>query len=123
MRILRFGSVGIINTVSSYLLFWLFIHIDMYYLLASALSYIIGAVISYFINAKYTFANHANIGGLFKFLMISIYSLAAGVVLLYLLASITGIDVLIAQVLVVLIRFPVVYLLVKHIIFKNIHSY
>ncbi|EQL86454.1 hypothetical protein D019_0863 [Vibrio parahaemolyticus VP2007-095] len=45
------------------------------------------------------------------------------VLLLYIFKSTVGIHVLIAQILVVLIRFPIVYLLMKRMVFNQAHLF
>lgn len=123
MKIVKFGSVGILNTLFSYLVFCGLIYIDVYYLLASVLSFSAGALFSYLMNSRYTFSSGYNARGFIKFFSIMLASLALSVLLLYLFKSFVGIHVLIAQILVVFIRFPIVYLLVKRVVYGHAHQY
>ncbi|OCQ05125.1 GtrA domain-containing protein, partial [Vibrio parahaemolyticus] len=59
----------------------------------------------------------------FKFITITAGSLFLSVLLLYIFKSTVGIHVLIAQILVVLIRFPIVYLLMKRMVFNQAHLF
>lgn len=120
MKIVKFGSVGAISTIFSYLVFWGLIHLNVYYLLASTLSFLAGTVINYFMNAKYTFSSLPNARALLKFLAIMTVSLSTSLFLLYLFTDIVGVQVLIAQIFVVLVRFPINYLLVKCLVFNRL---
>ncbi|MFC1234448.1 GtrA family protein [Vibrio sp. F74] len=122
MRIVKFGSVGILNTSFSYLVFCGLLYVNVYYLAASALSFIAGTALSYMMNSKYTFSADVSTKRFLKFFIIMVASLTFSLLLLYILKSVAGIDVLIAQILVVLIRFPIMYLLMKCIVFNQVRS-
>ncbi|TOO39339.1 hypothetical protein CGH36_23740, partial [Vibrio parahaemolyticus] len=47
MKIVKFGSVGILNTLVSYLVFCVLIYFDVYYLTSSVLSFLVGSAFSY----------------------------------------------------------------------------
>ncbi|WP_315905063.1 GtrA family protein [Vibrio fluvialis] len=123
MKIVKFGSVGVLNTVFSYLLFCVLIYLDVFYLVASMLSFLSGTLLSYLMNSKYTFSVYANIRSFVKFLVIMLASLLISLLLLYVFKNVVGVHVLIAQVLVVLVRFPILYLLMKHVVFNQVHLY
>ncbi|EPF7752295.1 GtrA family protein [Vibrio parahaemolyticus] len=123
MKIVKFGSVGILNTLVSYLVFCVLIYVDVYYLTSSVLSFLVGSFFSYIMNSRYTFSVYSNVRSFFKFLIITTGSLFLSVLLLYIFKSTVGIHVLIAQILVVLIRFPIVYLLMKRMVFNQAHLF
>ncbi|CAI2336910.1 GtrA family protein [Vibrio parahaemolyticus] len=123
MKIVKFGSVGILNTLVSYLVFCVLIYFDVYYLTSSVLSFLVGSAFSYIMNSRYTFFVCANVRSFFKFITITAGSLFLSVLLLYIFKSTVGIHVLIAQILVVLIRFPIVYLLMKRMVFNQAHLF
>lgn len=123
MKIVKFGSVGILNTLVSYLVFCVLIYFDVYYLTSSVLSFLVGSAFSYIMNSIYTFSVCTNVRSFFKFITITAGSLFLSVLLLYIFKSTVGIHVLIAQILVVLIRFPIVYLLMKRIVFNQAHLF
>ncbi|MDF4584522.1 GtrA family protein [Vibrio parahaemolyticus] len=123
MKIVKFGSVGILNSLVSYLVFCVLIYFDVYYLTSSVLSFLVGSAFSYIMNSRYTFSVCANVRSFFKFITITAGSLFLSVLLLYICKSTVGIHVLIAQILVVLIRFPIVYLLMKRMVFNQAHLF
>ncbi|MBO1664497.1 GtrA family protein, partial [Vibrio parahaemolyticus] len=70
MKIVKFGSVGILNTLVSYLVFCVLIYVDVYYLTSSVLSFLVGSFFSYIMNSRYTFSVYSNVRSFFKFLII-----------------------------------------------------
>ncbi|TOO35217.1 GtrA family protein, partial [Vibrio parahaemolyticus] len=71
MKIVKFGSVGILNTLVSYLVFCVLIYVDVYYLTSSVLSFLVGSFFSYIMNSRYTFSVYSNVRSFFKFLIIT----------------------------------------------------
>ena len=57
---LRFLVAGAINTVVSYLLFYVLIIIGLYYVVASIFSYTIATLVSYFLNKSWVFGKREN---------------------------------------------------------------
>ncbi|OED71422.1 hypothetical protein A143_17630 [Vibrio splendidus ZS-139] len=123
MRIFKFGSVGFVNTVLSYSIFALLIYLNVHYLVASSLSFFVGTMFSYVINSQYTFSVQSNVRGFIKFFLITLASLTVSLLLLYIFKSKFSTPVLLAQLLVVLVRFPFVYLLMKYVVFNRIRTY
>ena len=123
MRIFKFGSVGFVNTVLSYSIFALLIYLNVHYLVASSLSFFVGTMFSYVINSQYTFSVQSNVRGFIKFFLITLASLTVSLLLLYIFKSKFNTPVLLAQLLVVLVRFPFVYLLMKYVVFNRIRTY
>jgi len=123
MKIVKFGLVGIWNTALSYLVFCILIYLDIFYLIASVLSFLVGTLFSYLMNSKYTFSTNVNPRSFAKFLVVLLASIAISLLLLYVFKHVFGMNVLVAQVLVVLVRFPIVYLLLKRTVFNQVQSY
>ena len=123
MKIVKFGSVGVLNTAFSYLLFCGLIHLDVFYLFASTLSFLAGTLFSYLINSRFTFSVYTNTRSFLKFFAIMLVSLTGSLLLLYVFRNAVGLHTLVAQLLVVLVRFPIVYLLLKRVVFDRVQSY
>lgn len=123
MKIVKFGSVGVLNTAFSYLLFCGLIHLDVFYLFASTLSFLAGTLFSYLMNSRFTFSVYTNTRSFLKFLAIMLLSLTGSLLLLYVFRNAVGLHTLVAQLLVVLVRFPIVYLLLKRVVFDQVQSY
>ncbi|MFN1512033.1 MULTISPECIES: GtrA family protein [Vibrio harveyi group] len=123
MKIVKFGSVGVLNTAFSYLLFCGLIHLDVFYLFASTLSFLAGTLFSYLMNSRFTFSVYTNTRSFLKFFAIMLVSLTGSLLLLYVFRNAVGLHTLVAQLLVVLVRFPIVYLLLKRVVFDRVQSY
>ncbi|MDN3717482.1 GtrA family protein [Vibrio breoganii] len=116
MKIFKFGLFGILNSLLSYMVFSFLIYIGAYYLLASLLSFILGTISSYYLNSTYTF--HTTVGNskLVKFSISMTLSLVLGLLLLYFFVDALSVPILLAQIYVIIIRFPVNYLLAENTI-------
>lgn len=123
MKIVKFGSVGVLNTAFSYLLFCGLIHLDVFYLFASTLSFLAGTLFSYLMNSRFTFSVYTNTRSFLKFFAIMLVSFTGSLLLLYVFRNAVGLHTLVAQLLVVLVRFPIVYLLLKRVVFDRVQSY
>lgn len=119
MSLVKFGSIGILNTLFSYFVYWLLIELGVYYLLASIVSYVSGTVFSYIANAKLTFTTKTSIHTFIRFLLVNLTALLFSLLLLFILSDLINIHVLIAQLIVVFVRFPIVYLIMQKKVFSS----
>ncbi|MEH7199359.1 GtrA family protein, partial [Priestia megaterium] len=55
IKFLKFGFVGIMNTLLTIISYLALIHFDMNYILANVLSYFIGVINSYYWNKSWVF--------------------------------------------------------------------
>lgn len=75
-RILRFGAVGILNTIITILSFMLLVYVGVNYLLANTLAYGLGVINSYILNKNWVFKSDAQHQRLFlKFLLVNLITL------------------------------------------------
>lgn len=117
MKLARFFSVGVLNTLFSYAVYCTLIYIEVYYILSSIISFSLGVLVSYVLNTRLTFSRRMDSKSLLKFSTIMCLSLLISIGMLFILKTMLNINVLIAQVLVVCIRFPIVYIVIK----KNVY--
>lgn len=81
---LKFGIVGLSNTLISYLAFLLFFKIfSIAYILSSICAYFTGLLNSYFWNLRWTFKKRHSRDVLFKFIIVNIVSLGSKVLIVY----------------------------------------
>lgn len=120
-RVMKFITVGGINTAADYAVF-IFL---TYFLLwgseiSQAISFIVGMVISYVLNRSWTFETNESFFGkaMAKFLVLNIATLGLSVYLMYLFADVLNIHKLIAKVIITIITAVISYTFNK-IIFKN----
>lgn len=116
---LKFSMVGGVNTAFSYLVFYLLIKLDVFYLLSAVLSYIFGTVLSYILNARHTFKKQRRFRAYVIYVLVNLISLGYGLLLLYIIKNALMWHVLIAQALVVGLRLPLTFLLAQKIVFSS----
>ena len=90
-QFIRFGMVGVCNTVIDFLIFWIlhtFFDVNKYY--AQIVSYCISVLNSYAMNKKFTFKvdEKANAAALLKFFTVNLVSLSASLLVFRLLDGI-----------------------------------
>lgn len=107
---LRFGLVGVINTVSAYLAFVAIYQLSGRYLVASVLSYFIGMLISYTLNRSFVFQGEKKAGQFVPFCAVNLTSLACSTGILFILVDYAGVMVYLAQVLAIGVSMVVNYL-------------
>jgi putative flippase GtrA len=101
---LRFATIGGINTLLSWCLYAVLVHVGANYLLSSAVAFAAGALNSYALNRRWTFRSRGRrVPEALRFGVVQCAGLALDLCLLYLLVHGAGVHHLIAQALV----FPV----------------
>ncbi len=114
----KFALVGVVNTLVSYVFFSLLIYAGCHYLLASVMSYVLGASVSYRLNAAYTFSVMTTKRGYFTFILLSTVAILFGMALLHVLIEFVSLSAYLAQICVVFLRFPLVYILSHSLVFN-----
>jgi putative flippase GtrA len=125
LKLAKYFSVGIIATAIDWALFYVFIqYLQMFYLLALALSYILSTVLNYFMNRRYTFRNaYGKIHIQFaSFATVAVLGMGLNEVLVYGMANyvlgITGPRLMASRAIATLIVFIWNFLINKSITFK-----
>ncbi len=106
--VFRFLVVGFFNTLFSYSVFLILIFMGIYYILASFLSYFVAILGSYWLNKKWVFKSEKkSLSTFFGFVMINSISLTLGLLSIFLLVDVIGVDVLLSQVFCIFISMAV----------------
>ena len=85
-KLVKFGLVGIVNTLISIGCYILFVKLGMHYILANIVSYMIGLLNSYYWNKKWVFNNRENHLSVFvKFVIVNLVVLSINTGCLFLL--------------------------------------
>ena len=101
-RFLKFGTVGLFNTLITLGSYTLFVSIGMNYLLANVLGYGLGVLNSYYWNKKWVFQIKEGRANVFlKFVAVNLLTLAFNTSILYLLVNRVGLHPVVANVLAV----------------------
>ena len=58
LQFIKFGIVGISNTIISLIVYYIFIYFGLHYIIANTAGFIFGTINAYFWNNKYVFKKH-----------------------------------------------------------------
>lgn len=120
-RFIKFGLVGVLNTLINWILFILLNSIGVYYIISNIIAYSISTLNSYLWNSKWVFKYSGdNIKETsFKFIVLNIIGLTLNTIILYLLVDIAGLNKLIALVITTGIVMILNYFINKLWVFKK----
>lgn len=106
---LKFGLVGILNTLIDFIMFVMFIHFGANYIVAQVGSYTCGLVNSYVLNKSWTFQSNKkiNVQEIGKFIAVNFITFLITIGLLHLFKQMTGLDLLLIKLIVTAIGMAV----------------
>lgn len=119
-QLIKFGIVGVSNTIISYVVYALLVYLGMHYLLANVISYFAGVVNSFFWNSRYVFKTQGdptlNPAKVFlKTLTASAFTgLVVNNLLLMFWVRVVGVNEYLGPLLNLVVTFPLNYLLNKY---------
>ena len=97
IQFLKFGIVGILNTLITVVSFNILVFVNINYLCANCISYFLGVINSYLLNSKFVFKESRSKENLTKFLIVNILVLGFNS-LLYLGVNELGVNISISQI-------------------------
>lgn len=111
-KIVKFGIIGVINTLLFFTLFFLFFNIiKFHYLLATTISYFLAIINSFAFNKKWTFESNGNSRKEFiKFCFVNCIAIIVNSLVMFLLVDKIGLNPWFAQVLTICVTMCVNYL-------------
>lgn len=112
---LRFVVSGIINTVSTYLIY-LFLLLFLNYSIAYTISYLSGIFISYYLNTLFVFNEKVSLMKFLKFPIVYVIQYLINVLMMYVLVEHLGMSAKIVPIIVIIVTIPINYVLSKLII-------
>lgn len=124
LQFVKFGMVGVSNTIISLLTYYVVVFFGGYYLFANALGFVTGTLNAYLWNSRFVFKKEAGQSGagmkaLFKSFVSYGATFLLSSVLLYLQVQILGISEMIAPIVNVMITTPLNFILNKLWIFAR----
>ena len=121
IQFIKFGVVGISNTLITALIIWFLLRIlNWSDYMSNFAGYVIGLINSFFWNRKWTFNSNSNVRiTVFKFMVTFVISYLIQLGNLYLLLNFTSFDSYICQLLSIIIYTCVNFALNKYYTFKN----
>jgi len=112
---IRFLVVGLINTISTYLIYLLLLF-ALSYDISYTLSYLAGIVISYYLNSYYVFKEKISIKKFLKYPIVYVVQYVINLLGLYILVEYLNIPKEVVPLIVIILSIPITYLLSKLII-------
>ncbi|MCD2502889.1 GtrA family protein [Clostridium sp. NSJ-145] len=121
ISIIKFGSVGVMNTLINWIIFFVLNKIGIYYMIANIIAYSIATVNSYFWNSIWVFKynNSSKLKSSIKFILLNLWGGSINTGLLYLLVDKLSIDKMISLVIVTGIVMIINYIVNKLWVFKS----
>ncbi|MCU7707975.1 GtrA family protein [Priestia sp. JV24] len=123
IKFLKFGFVGIMNTLLTIISYLVLIHFDMNYILANVLSYFIGVINSYYWNKSWVFQATVHKWMLAQFFIVNLITLAINTSCLFLLVHYTPANPIIGQLLSTCIGMFINFFLNKIWTFKHTNNH
>ncbi|MEB3100937.1 GtrA family protein [Ferviditalea candida] len=114
-QFIKFIIVGLINTVSTYLLYLIFLKLTSYFW-AYSISYILGIIISYFLNTLFVFREKTSLKKFLQFPIVYLVQYLINTFFLYLFVNVLSIRKEISPIIIIVITIPITFLLSKKII-------
>ena len=115
-EIIRFLSIGLLNTFIGYILFSIVYFISNSFITSLLISYILGILFNYNTYSKYVFTN-ANKQIFKSFIVIYISIFLFNNFILYILHDINQVNTYISQLIAIVIVTPILYILNKKYVF------
>ncbi|EJO5349482.1 YfhO family protein [Clostridium botulinum] len=117
---LRFGIIGIINTVHYYIWYLLFLHINIPYVISHTIAFTLSMIGSYFLNCYFTFKTKPTLIKFIKYPLTTLANYLISTFSLILLVNFFHIKSSIAVLWAAILPIPITFLVTKHVL-KNSH--
>ena len=120
-KFVKFGLVGVLNTLINWIIFALLNFIGVYYIVANVIAYVIATANSYIWNSKWVFKYNGKNKKerTAKFVILNLIGLGLNTGILYLLVDMVGFNKLIALVITTGIVMIINYIVNKLWVFKE----
>ncbi|TWD97406.1 putative flippase GtrA [Neobacillus bataviensis] len=119
-KLLKFGLVGVVNTLISIGCYILFVKLGMHYIVANIISYLIGLVNSYYWNKRWVFKNKENHLSVFvKFVIVNLVVLSFNTLCLFLFVHKWGFNQYLSQLVATALGMGINFILNKKWTFES----
>lgn len=117
---IKFGVVGVSNTLINWICFFLLNHLGIYYIIANVLSYAIAIINSFIWNSKWVFRYTENkFTTIKKFILLNLFGLIINTFILYILVSFLFINEMKAVIISTIFVMGINYVCNKLWVFKR----
>ncbi|AVQ39578.1 polysaccharide synthesis protein GtrA [Clostridium botulinum] len=115
---LRFGMIGVINTIHYYIWYLLFLYLNIPYIISHTIAFSLSMIGSYFLNCYFTFKTKPTLKKFIKYPLTTLTNYLISTFSLVLLVKIFHISSSIAVLWAAILPIPITFLVTKHIL-KN----
>lgn len=118
---IKFGLVGVSNTLVNWIIFFILNSIGVYYITSNIIAYLIATVNSYFWNSKWVFKykKEESIRTSLKFILLNLIGLVLNSIILYLLVDLFNYNKMISLIIATGIIMIINYFINKVWVFKE----
>lgn len=116
IQFIKFGIVGISNTLISLTIYYILIYLNINYIVANAIGFVCSVINAYFWNSKYVFKSDIERNIFRSFIKVFIsygFTFILGTILLYLWVDVLDISKLLAPIINLFITIPLNFLINK----------
>lgn len=119
----KFGIVGVINTLSSWLFYYSLLFLNVHYIFSTTIGYMLSSIIGFILNKYWVFKNKNRVSSsLIKYIITYGSSYLLNVGLMYLFVDILNISDKISPIIVLFFTVPYNYIFSKLWVFKSANS-
>lgn len=119
-QFMKFGIVGVINTVSSWIFYYTLLFFSVHYIIATTIAYVLSSIIGFILNKTWVFKSKNKVSSsLIKYIITYGSSYLLNIGLMYTFVDILKISDKIAPILVLFFTIPYNYVFSKIWVFKN----
>lgn len=115
IELFKFGLVGLLNTIITYILY-LFLLDHFPYSLAYTISYVAGIIISYFFNTIFVFKQSVSLSNFLKFPVVYLVQYLLNLLLMFVVVNKLLINEKIALIISIAVTFPITFVLSKYVL-------
>lgn len=120
-RFVKFGIVGVINTLLNWIIFFMLNSVGIYYIISNVIAYSIATINSYFWNSKWVFKYEKDKKAIvfLKFILLNLFGLTLNTIILFVLVDKFMLDKILALVITTGIVMFINYIINKLCVFKK----
>lgn len=119
-QFMKFGIVGVINTVSSWIFYYSLLYFKVHYIIATTIAYILSSIIGFILNKVWVFKSKNKVSSsLFKYIVTYGSSYLLNIGLMYTFVDLLHISDKLAPILVLFFTVPYNYVLSKIWVFRD----
>ena len=121
VRFLKFGIVGVLNTLVNWIIFFILNTLGMYYIFSNIIAYSISTIHSYLWNTLWVFKykDNASTDTTFKFITLNVVGLLLNTVILYILVDLFNLNKMLGLIITTIIIMFINYAVNKIWVFKR----